>query len=123
MLFLIALSYLLLYSPFDAISVKAVNGTLLAIVFFHLSLLEGLPEGIGYVVALDYAFYVIYGLIIFELLLVVIGNKPEIRKNDKAIERLIFTARIIFPTILIISAIVLFARYGNFDFMAHNLRR
>ena len=29
-------------------------------VFFHLSLLDSLPEGIGYVVALDYGFYVIY---------------------------------------------------------------
>ena len=114
LLFFIALSYLLLYLPFDAISVEAVSGTLLAIVFFHLSLLEGLPEGIGYVVALDYAFYAIYALIILELLLVVIGNKPEIRNNEKAIKSLILAARIIFPTILLISAIALFARYGNF---------
>ena len=118
LLFFIALSYLLLYLPFDAISVEAVSGTLLAIVFFHLSLLEGLPEGIGYVVALDYAFYVIYGLIIFELLLVVIGNKPEIRNNKEAIGRLILAARIIFPTILLISAIVLFSKYGSIDFIA-----
>lgn len=118
LLFFIALSYLLLYLPFEAISVEAVSGTLLAIVFFHLSLLDGLPEGIGYVVALDYAFYVIYALIILELLLVVIGNKPEIRKNDKAVKRLILTARIVFPTILLISAIALFARYGAVDFSA-----
>ena len=120
LLFFIALSYLLLYLPFDAISVEAVSGTLLAIVFFHLSLLEGLPEGIGYVVALDYAFYAIYGLIIFELLLVVIGNKTEIRNNKKALGRLIFAARIIFPIILSISAIALFVRYGNFDLFAIN---
>ncbi|MEL6930157.1 MAG: hypothetical protein AAFO95_16190, partial [Cyanobacteria bacterium J06600_6] len=120
LLFFIALSYLLLYLPFEAISVEAVSGTLLAIVFFHLSLLEGLPEGIGYVVALDYAFYVIYGLIIFELLLVVIGNRPEIHKNPKAIRRLILAARIIFPTILLISAIVLFARYGNLTLLTAN---
>ena len=127
LLFFIALSYLLLYLPFDAISVEAVSGTLLAIVFFHLSLLEGLPEGIGYVVALDYAFYVIYGLIIFELLLVVIGNKAEIRDNKEAIGGggggaggggLILAARIIFPTILLISAIVLFSQYGSIDFLA-----
>ena len=118
LLFFIALSYLLLYLPFEAISVEAVSGTLLAIVFFHLSLLEGLPEGIGYVVALDYAFYIIYALIILELLLVVVGSKPEIRDNEKALERLIFTARIIFPTILLISAAVFFAKYGSAGFLA-----
>lgn len=121
LLFFIALSYLLLYLPFDVISVEAVSGTLLAIVFFHLSLLEGLPEGIGYVVALDYAFYVIYVLIILELLLVVIGNKPEIRQNERAIKRLILIGRIIFPTILLISAIVLFSRYGNIGFLMNQL--
>ena len=115
LLFFIALSYLLLYLPFEAISVEAVSGTLLAIVFFHLSLLEGLPEGIGYVVALDYAFYIIYGLIILELLLVVVGNRSQIRDNEKAIERLIFTARIVFPTILFISAVILFVKYGAVD--------
>jgi len=123
LLFFIALSYLLLYLPFEAISVEAVSGTLLAIVFFHLSLLEGLPEGIGYVVALDYAFYVIYGLIILELLLVVVGNKPEIHGNEKAIKRLILTARIIFPTILLISAAIFFARYGSVNFLAEKVLR
>ncbi|MEL6581370.1 MAG: ABC transporter substrate-binding protein [Cyanobacteria bacterium J06621_12] len=118
LLFFIALSYLLLYLPLEAISVEAVSGTLLAIVFFHLSLLEGLPEGIGYVVALDYAFYIIYALIILELLLVVVGNKPEIRTNKLAVKRLILTARIVFPAILLISAIALFARYGAVDFLA-----
>ncbi|MEM6613448.1 MAG: ABC transporter substrate-binding protein [Cyanobacteria bacterium P01_C01_bin.72] len=118
LLFFIALSYLLLYLPLEAISVEAVSGTLLAIVFFHLSLLEGLPEGIGYVVALDYAFYVIYALIILELLLVVVGNKPEIRSNKLAVKRLILIARIVFPAILVISAIALFARYGAVDFLA-----
>ena len=121
LLFFIALSYLLLYLPFDAISVEAVSGTLLAIVFFHLSLLEGLPEGIGYVVALDYAFYVIYALIVLELLLVVIGNKPEIRNNEKTIKSLILAARIIFPTILLISTAILFARYGNLSLFAEKI--
>ena len=114
LLFFIALSYLLLFLPFDYISVEAVSGTLLTIVFFHLSLLEGLPEGIGYVVALDYGFYVIYGLIGLELLLVVVGHKPEIRDNKAAIARLVVIGRIIFPTILIISAIALIGKYGTF---------
>ena len=100
--------------PFDYISVEAVSGTLLAIVFFHLSLLEGLPEGIGYVVALDYGFYIIYGLIALELLIVVVGNKPGIRENKAAIERLILSGRIVFPTILLISAIAFFYQYGTF---------
>ena len=112
LLFFVGVSYLLLFLPFENISIEAVSGTLLAIVFFHLSLLESLPEGIGYVVALDYGFYVVYGLIGLELLLVVIGNKPEIRNDKAAINRLIITGRIIFPTILVISAIALLFKYG-----------
>ncbi len=115
LLFFVVLSYLLLFLPFDQISVEAVSGTLLEIVFFHLSLLEGLPEGIGYVVALDYGFYIIYGLIGLELLLVVIGNKPGIRENQAAIYRLIIIGRIVFPTILLISAIAFFYQYGNLN--------
>jgi len=115
LLFFVSVSYLILFLPFEFISVEAVSGTLLAIVFFHLSLLEGLPEGIGYVVALDYGFYIIYSLIGLELLLVVIGNKPEIKKNAQAIKRLMLIVRIIFPTILLISAIALFINYGTFE--------
>ena len=112
LLFFVAVSYLLLFLPFENISIEAVSGTLLAIVFFHLSLLDSLPEGIGYVVALDYGFYVIYALIGLELLLVVIGNKPEIRNDKIAINRLIVAGRIVFPIILAISAIALIASYG-----------
>ena len=115
LLFFIGVSYLLLFLPFDFISVEAVSGTLLAIVFFHLSLLEGLPEGIGYVVALDYGFYIIYSLIGLELLLVVVGHKPEIKKNEVAVRRLILIGRIVFPTILLISAIALLGKYGVLD--------
>ncbi len=112
LLFFVGVSYLLLFLPFENISIEAVSGTLLAIVFFHLSLLDSLPEGIGYVVALDYGFYVIYALIGLELLLVVIGNKPEIRNDKVAIHRLIITGRITFPVILFISAIALLINYG-----------
>ena len=112
LLFFVGVSYLLLFLPFESVSIEAVSGTLLAIVFFHLSLLDSLPEGIGYVVALDYAFYVIYALIGLELLLIVIGNKPEIRDDEIAIHRLIITGRIVFPVILAISAIALFITYN-----------
>ena len=115
LLFFIGVSYLLLFLPFDYISVEAVSGTLLAIVFFHLSLLEALPEGIGYVVALDYGFYVVYSLIGLELLLVVVGHKPEIRDDKVATQRLISIGRIVFPTILLISAIALLVNYEAFN--------
>ena len=74
LLLMVGVSYLLLFLPFEDISVEAISGVLLTVVFFHLALLEGLPEGIGYVVALDYAFYIIYVLIILEMLLVVVGK-------------------------------------------------
>ena len=115
LLFFVGISYLLLFLPFESISIEAVSGTLLAIVFFHLSLLDTLPEGIGYVVALDYGFYVVYALIGLELLLVVIGNKPEIKNNKLAIKRLITIGRIVFPVIIAASAIALFLNYDVFS--------
>ncbi|WP_245824175.1 MULTISPECIES: hypothetical protein [Planktothrix] len=55
--FFVAVAYLLLFLPFEQLSVEALSGLLLAVVFYHLSLLQALPDGVGYVVALDYAFY------------------------------------------------------------------
>ena len=55
-----------MFLPFAEISAITISGTLVAVAFFHLSLANGLPTGIGYAVTLDYAFYLIYSLIVFQ---------------------------------------------------------
>ncbi|MEC4984984.1 MAG: ABC transporter substrate-binding protein, partial [Oscillatoria sp. PMC 1076.18] len=68
--FFVAIAYLVLFLPFENISVEALSGLLLAIVFYHLNLLESLADGVGYVVAIDYDFALVYALLCLEILLV-----------------------------------------------------
>jgi branched-chain amino acid transport system substrate-binding protein len=104
-LFLVGISYLIMFLPFGEGSVAAVSGTLVAVAFFHLSLANGLPDGIGYAVALDYAFYVIYGLIIFQLLVLVIGQREQFQENEVALKHLALTGQIVYPVVFLIAII------------------
>jgi branched-chain amino acid transport system substrate-binding protein len=113
LLFLVGISYLILFLPVGEISVTAVSGTLLAVAFFHLSLANGLPEGIGYAVALDYAFYVIYGLIIFQLFLIVIGQHKAIKENEVMLKRVVITGRTVYPLVLLIAMMSAVYIYGD----------
>ena len=113
LLFLVGISYLIMFLPFEQVSVTAVSGTLVAVAFFHLSLANGLPSGIGYAVLLDYGFYVIYGLIIFQLLLVVIGQR--IKENQVALKRLVLTGRIVYPMVFLICGASVAYFYGDDD--------
>jgi branched-chain amino acid transport system substrate-binding protein len=117
LLFLVGISYLIMFLPFEQVSVTAVSGTLVAVAFFHLSLANGLPSGIGYAVVLDYGFYVIYGLIIFQLLLVVIGQRKDIKENSFAVQRLVLTGRIVYPIIFLICGSLLAYFYGDEDLL------
>jgi branched-chain amino acid transport system substrate-binding protein len=103
--FLVILSYLILFLPFDLISVEAVSGALLAVVFFHLSLIQALPDGVGYVVALDYAFYIVYVLIILQLLMVVTGHRIMNHHNQKLLKNLLIGSRIAYVSIIWVAAL------------------
>ena len=109
--FFLALSYLILFLPFNMISVEAISGILLAVVFFHLSLLDGLPEGIGYVVALDYAFYCIYILIGLQLVLIVLGHRSAAIDNQNTIWKLLLIGKTVYPLALLLIFVVLIYRY------------
>jgi branched-chain amino acid transport system substrate-binding protein len=112
--FFILVSYLLLFLRFEHITVEVVSGVLLAVVFFHLSLLEALPDGVGYVVALDYAFYVIYGLIILQMVMVVVGTTSRFEENKHRLKQLIRLSRIVY---LILLAIAIFGFAVYYDLM------
>ncbi|MBD2180165.1 ABC transporter substrate-binding protein [Planktothrix sp. FACHB-1355] len=100
--FFVVVAYLLLFLPFENLSAEVLSGLLLAVVFYHLSLLESLPDGVGYVVALDYAFYLVYLLLGLELLLVIVGHKERFQKDKIKLDRLIMFGRISFPAIILI---------------------
>ena len=95
--FFVVVAYALLFLSLEDISVEALSGLLLAVVFYHLSLLESLPEGIGYVVALDYAFYLVYLLLGAELILVILGSSEWFESMKITSKRLLFFSRLVFP--------------------------
>jgi branched-chain amino acid transport system substrate-binding protein len=118
--FFILVSYLLFFLPFEEISVEAISGVLLAIVFFHLSLLDALPDGVGYVVALDYAFYVIYVLISLQLVMVVVGQNPKFEENKMRLKHLIKTSRKVYLILLAIAIFGFAVRYEMLGLSSNN---
>lgn len=100
--FFVVVAYALLFLPFDHLSAEVLSGLLLAIVFYHLSLLQALPDGVGYVVALDYAFYLVYLLVGLELLIVIIGNRKSFQKDEIMLSQLIVFGRVAFPAIILV---------------------
>jgi branched-chain amino acid transport system substrate-binding protein len=98
------LLYLLLFLPFEHLSAEVLSGLLLAVVFYHLSLLQALPDGVGYVVALDYAFYLVYLLLGLELVLVIVGNRESFQKSETKLRQLMGFGRMAFPVIILMSS-------------------
>jgi len=114
LLFFIGVSYLILFLPFDIISVEALSSLLLAIAFFHLNLLESLPsDGIGYVVLLDYIFYIVYGSFCAQILLVVLCKRKNLQGDTILSQRFIVMSRAVFPTVLSIA--IIFSVYMYFN--------
>ncbi|MEC4892682.1 MAG: ABC transporter substrate-binding protein [Oscillatoria sp. PMC 1051.18] len=108
--FFVVVAYLILFLPFEDISIEAVSGLLLAVVFYHLSLIDALPEGVGYVVALDYAFYIVYTLLALELLLLTIGRSNRFHEQKQSVALMKFS-RIAFPVVLLISSLLFYWKY------------
>jgi hypothetical protein len=66
------------------------------------------------VVALDYAFYVIYGLIILQMVMVVVGTTSRFEENKQRLHQLIQLSRIVY---LILLAIAIFGFAVYYDLM------
>jgi branched-chain amino acid transport system substrate-binding protein len=121
LLFLMVISYIMMFWPFEEISLEAVSATLVAVAFFHLSLANGLPDGIGYAVALDYAFYMIYGLIIFQLLLLLLSQRQRLKQNEVALKQIVLTGKIVYPLVFFITVISMGYIYGDIN-LSHLLQ-
>ena len=106
--FFIMIAYFLMFLPFEHMSIEAVSGLLLAVVFYHLSLIDRLPKSVGYTVLLDYAFYVVYALLGLQLLIIVLGNSERFKAYGIEVYRLMFWGRVAFPSIIGISFVCLF---------------
>ena len=84
------------------------TGTVLSVVFFHVDLSSRL--NVGYNVALDYAFYIIYALLTTELLLSIISWHKEM--DDTVTQRLFWAMRILYPLVLAAGTIAIILVYN-----------
>ena len=110
--FFIVVAYSILFLPYEEISADTISALLLAVVFYHLSILESLPEGVGYVVVLDYAFYLAYFIFCSELLMVILGNHQRVKAMGISKEQLLTTGKIALPIIWIGGCLFLFLKYA-----------
>ncbi|MDM8564525.1 ABC transporter substrate-binding protein [Candidatus Halobeggiatoa sp. HSG11] len=101
---IVLLSYFAFFIPSDQLSVTnaIVRGSLLTAAFFHLKLSNDLP-GVGYLVALDYVFYIIYILIIFGIIITTALHSAHKKKNIKREKQFKILAKTLYPTTIIIS--------------------
>lgn len=104
---IIVLAYLGFYLPgreFETLT-GLMTGTVLSVVFFHVDLSGRL--NVGYTVALDYAFYVIYALLATELFISIIAWHRSVKNQaDKMIIYLFWLMRILYPVVLIGGVII-----------------
>ena len=108
--FLITLAYLGFFLPgkqFETIT-GIMTGTILSVVFFHVDLLGRLR--VGYTVAQDYIFYLIYGILTVELLLSIIAWHKE--DDDGSVSRLFWAMRILYPLVLVVGSAIVFWAFG-----------
>ncbi|MEM9271507.1 MAG: ABC transporter substrate-binding protein [Cyanobacteria bacterium P01_F01_bin.143] len=111
--FFIVVAYAILFLPHEDISVDPISGLLLAVVFYHLSLLESLPDGVGYVIVLDYAFYLAYFVFCSELLLIIMGDNKRVHNLGISKNQLLRTGKITLPIIWISGCLFLFVKYSQ----------
>ena len=77
---------------------------LLSGIVLLLSLNNQLPE-IGYTVAIEYVFYVYFFLCLFPIIITPIGDRLEKAGKKVALRRLNLSVRIIFPLVVLSTAI------------------
>ncbi|AFY37556.1 amino acid/amide ABC transporter substrate-binding protein, HAAT family [[Leptolyngbya] sp. PCC 7376] len=111
LIFFLFVGYINFFIPLSQTKFAAVTSLLMAVVFFHLNLLNKLPERVGYIVALDYAFYSIYAMLGFQILLFVIGYYKPIRANPQYLQRLTMAGQIGYPVTLVIAFVTFLIIY------------
>ena len=109
-LILMALAYLVFYMPSDSFGTinGTLSGTLVAVALFHFGLTTDLP-GVGYAVALDFAFYGMYMILVATLLVTLIAWQKE--ANKRLVHGLLLTARIGYPSLFAVGALAFMFTY------------
>ena len=100
----VMLSYLVFFIPHHDLPTRlSVNiNALLTVAFFHLKLSNDLPPGLGYLIALDYAFYALYLLIVFGIGVALLTYLLVEREKTLLLTRISLSTRILHPIIVFV---------------------
>jgi len=112
----IILSYISIFLPPEQLAIKNAigRGALLTVAFFHIKLSNDLP-GIGYTVALDNVFYVMYGMIVAEIILTMITRWENDRGNTNRVSTYMLAGKIIYPLIVLSLGFWFFSHFSTFS--------
>ena len=112
LMIILMLAYVVFYIPIQTLSPRIIISVnaLLTISFFHLRLGSDLP-GIGYLIALDYAFYGIYVLIAGKLLITVLANLAKEREDFDRLEKLNNFGKVAYPSVIILGILFFIIQY------------
>ena len=113
-------AYLLLFLSAEAIAPRTVAGlnALLTTAFFHVRLSNDLPT-VGYVVAIEYIFYLMYLLCLFGLFITVFSYVELKRNNSIQVKRLDQIGKTVYPTLFLISGLLFTYHYILTPLLAH----
>ncbi len=111
------LAYISVLLPPDQFATKNAidRGALLTVAFFHIKLSNDLP-GIGYNVALDYVFYVMYALIVFNLVMSSIIRTQNAKENHVVAQKFSLVNKFVYPLALLVGAVIFLYQYQIIDF-------
>ena len=114
LMLLTSVAYATLYFPFSMFVPRIMGpaSVLLSGIVLLLSLNNQLPE-IGYTVAIEYVFYIFFLLCLFPIIITPIGDRLEKAGKKVALHRLNLSVRIIFPLVILSTAINYWLMYRD----------
>lgn len=102
------LSYLAFYIPADQFGLRVSLGinALMTTAFFSLKVSSDLPP-IGYLVALEYIFFMTYSLALFVIIVSIFSYVASKNENEALIKRLNWLGRIVHPLTIIVTGLLI----------------
>jgi hypothetical protein len=102
------MSYLAFFMPADQFGLRVSLGinAIMTTAFFSLHVSSDLPP-IGYLVALEYIFFMTYTLAIFVIIISIFAFIASKNENEAMIKRLNWTGRIIYPVTIAVTGLLI----------------
>ena len=106
-----SIGFVMLFLPITRFDIGQLMALIIPTIFVQMNLDNALPDGIGYTTVLDYAFYLLYGLVFLEILIFVVCHKKGILDSEVAKKRIYDIFRIFYPSVILVLALIFAVKY------------